>query len=131
MMKAAAAPAGKMDTDAEALERVFVALGVTDAQKAQMKAVRDQHQSEVTNLKARAEAARLELRRAVESLTFDEAAVRTKGAALASVVTDAALVEQRIRAEAFKVLTPDQQKRAVRIQELQRELAALLKPAGK
>jgi len=129
MMKMAAGPEG--DTEAQALEKVFAALGVTDAQKAQMKAVRDRHQAELTELQAQAETAKLELRHAVQSLTFDEAAVLVKTGALATVVNKAALTELRVRAEAFKVLTADQQKKAAEIQKLQRDLAALLKPAVK
>ncbi|HUL72709.1 MAG TPA: Spy/CpxP family protein refolding chaperone [Vicinamibacterales bacterium] len=131
MMKMASAPDAGTDTDAQALAKVFAALGVTDAQKTQMQAVRDQHHTELAALKARAETAKVELRQAVQSLTFDEAAVRVKSAALATVVNDASLAELRIRAEAFKVLTPDQQKKAAEIQRLQQQLTALLKPAVK
>ena len=46
-------------------------------------------------------------------------------------MTDGALAELRIRAEAFKVLTPEQQKKAAAIQKLQLELKDLLKPATK
>jgi Spy/CpxP family protein refolding chaperone len=119
------------DADAQALEKVFAALGVTDAQKAQMKAVRDQHQAELHEISMRGDALKLELRQAVQSLAFDDVAVRARSAALASVMTDGALAELRIRAEAFKVLTPDQQKKAVAIQKLQQELAGLMKPAVK
>jgi Spy/CpxP family protein refolding chaperone len=131
MMKMASAPDAGPDTDAQAIAKVFAAVGVTDAQKTQMQAVRDQHQAELKDLKTRAETARLELRQTVQSLAFDEAAVRAKSAALATVVNDAALAELRVRAEAFKVLTPDQQKKAAQIQKLQQELATLLKPAVK
>ena len=119
------------DADAQALEEVFAAIGVTDAQKVQMNAVKDQHQAEIATLTARADARKLELRQAVQSLTFDEAGVRAKSTALASVMTDGALAELRIRAEAFKVLTPEQQKKAAAIQKLQLELKDLLKPATK
>jgi Spy/CpxP family protein refolding chaperone len=92
-----------------------------------MSAVKDRHQAEVQALTARADAAKLALREAVESLVFDEPAVRAKSAALAAVMTDGAMTELRIRNEAFKVLTPDQQKKAAAIQKLQRELRELMK----
>ena len=119
------------DADAQALQKVFAAIGVTDAQKTQMQAVKDQHQAEIATFTARADALRLELRQAVQSLAFDEAAVRAKSTAFASVMTDGALAELRIRAEAFKVLTPEQQKKAASIQKLQLELRELLKPPTK
>jgi len=117
--------------DAQALEEVFAAIGVTDAQKVQMNAVKDQHQAEIATLTARADARKLELRLAIQSLTFDEAGVRAKSTALAAAITDSALAELRVRAEAFKVLTPEQQKKAATIQRLQLELKDLLKPAAK
>lgn len=119
-----------MSENDAALEKVLAALGVTADQKARMAAVKDQHQADVRALTARADAARLALRQAVEALTFDEAAVRAKSSALAAIMSDGALMELRIRNEAFKMLTADQQKRAAAIQKLQREIQELMKGSG-
>ncbi len=91
---------------------VAARLGLTDAQKQQMKAVAESHRDEWKALADRAVAAHKALNDAVTADATDEAAIRQRSAEAAAVQADIAVARAHARAEMFQVLTPDQQAQA-------------------
>ena len=87
-------------------------LGLTDAQKDQVKSIVQSHADEFTALRTRGAAARKALEAAVMADTIDDATIRQKSADVAAVDADAAVLGAHVRAEVFQVLTPDQQAKA-------------------
>jgi periplasmic protein CpxP/Spy len=87
-------------------------LGLSDAQKDQIKTIMQSHRDEWKSLADRASAARKALNDAVTADTVDENAIRQASAAQAAVQADMAVTRARVHAEVFQVLTPDQQKQA-------------------
>jgi Spy/CpxP family protein refolding chaperone len=87
-------------------------LGLTDAQKDQIKAAAQSHSDEWKALAQRAVTARQALHQAIAADTIDEAAIRQRSAEVAAVEADIAVARARSRAEMFKVLTPEQQEKA-------------------
>jgi len=94
------------------LRRLASRLGVTDAQKAQIKGVVQSHRQEWQVLAQRAAAARAALNDAVSADTPDEATIRQRSADVAAVQADIAVARAQARAEVFKQLTPEQQTEA-------------------
>jgi Spy/CpxP family protein refolding chaperone len=84
-------------------------LGLTDAQKQQLKGVADAHRDETTALRQRLLAARTGLREATAATPLDEALVKQRRADLSAVRADRTALRARIRAEMLQRLTPDQQ----------------------
>jgi periplasmic protein CpxP/Spy len=85
-------------------------LNLTDEQKQQVKTIIGNHQGDFQALRERSVPARRALADAVAS--GDEAAIRQRSSELSTVQTDTALLASRVRAEIFKVLTPEQQQKA-------------------
>jgi Spy/CpxP family protein refolding chaperone len=85
-------------------------LGLSDEQKQQVKTIFGNHQGDFQALRQRALPARRALADAVAA--GDEATIRQKSGDLAAVQTDTALLAARVRAEIFKILTPEQQQKA-------------------
>ena len=85
------------------------ALGLTDAQKDQVKSVLQSHRDEERALAERVRAAHKDLQAAIQADAVDEAAIRDKATAVGAVEADGAVLRARIRAEVFQILTPDQQ----------------------
>lgn len=101
--------------------RLAQRLGLTDAQKAQIKSIL---QTERPNLQA----ARQAIRAAVEQFAatqtpgaFDEAAVRAAVSAREPLIENMAVVVARTRSEIYNVLTQDQQ---AKLKQLRQEFAA-------
>ena len=84
-------------------------LGLTDAQKQQLKGVADAHRDETTALRQRLLAARTGLREATAATPLDEALVKQRRADLSAVRADRTALRARIHAEMLQRLTPDQQ----------------------
>jgi protein CpxP len=91
-------------------------LNLTDAQRQQVKSIMDSHQDEVKAVGSRAFEARKALDAAVTADTFDESAIRTASANVATVDADMAVLRARIHGEVWQILTPDQQKQAKEFQ---------------
>ena len=87
-------------------------LGVSDAQREQVKAITESHDGEVKALNDRAFAAHQAVQLAVMADVFDEGAIRAKSADLAAVEADLAVSRGRIRSEVFQILTPEQRAKA-------------------
>jgi periplasmic protein CpxP/Spy len=91
-----------------ALER----LGLSESQQAQVKAVIQSHDSELKGLHDRAFAARQALQASVMADSVDENTIRAKSADVAAVEADLAVIQARVRAEVFQLLTPEQRTKA-------------------
>jgi protein CpxP len=84
-------------------------LGLSDAQRDQVRSIMEGHRDEQQALGDRLRQAHDALEQAMQSGTFDEGAVRQAAMALADVETDGAVLRARIFSEVFQILTPDQQ----------------------
>ena len=84
-------------------------LGLTDAQKQQLKGVAEAHRDETTALRQRLQASRTALREATAATPLDEALVKQRRLDLSAVQADRTALGARIRAEMLQGLTPDQQ----------------------
>jgi Spy/CpxP family protein refolding chaperone len=91
-------------------------LGLSDAQKDQAKAIMQAHQQDLKGLGDRERGAREALNAAVSADVMDEGAIRARAADVAAVEADSAVLQARIRAEVFQILTPDQQAQAKQMQ---------------
>jgi Spy/CpxP family protein refolding chaperone len=91
-------------------------LNLTDAQREQLKSIAAAHKAEWTALGDRARAAHEALRDAVMADTLNEAVIRTKAADVAAVEADLAVASAQARAEAWQILTAEQQAQAKQFQ---------------
>jgi periplasmic protein CpxP/Spy len=87
-------------------------LGLTDAQKDQVKTIMEAHAEEFKALGARAASAHEALNAATMADTLDDATIRQKSADVAAVNADLAVAGAHVRAEVFQILTPDQKTQA-------------------
>jgi len=83
-------------------------IGLTDAQKDQIKTVAESHRDEWKALGDRARAAHEALHDAVTADTVDEALIRQCSAGVAAVDADMAVAQARTHAEVFQLLTAEQ-----------------------
>lgn len=87
-------------------------LNLTDAQKDQLKTIAESHREEFRALGDRAIEARRALRAAATADTLDEGLIRARAAELGNIEADLTIAGARLRAEAFRVLTAEQQTQA-------------------
>ena len=83
-------------------------LGLSDAQKDQVKAIMQSHADEFKALAERAGTAHRALDQAVMADTVDDGAIRQKSAEAAAVDADMAVASAHARAEVFQILTTEQ-----------------------
>ena len=83
-------------------------LDLTDAQRQQVRTIMESHRDEQKAIGDRMQAARKALHEAIAAELFDEGAIRAKAAELGAVEADAAVLQARIHAEIFTILTPEQ-----------------------
>jgi Spy/CpxP family protein refolding chaperone len=83
-------------------------LGLSDAQKDQIKGILQSHRAEMKAIGERARAAHQKLEAAVSADTVDDAAIRQASAEVAAVEADMAVAQAHIRSEAVQVLTAEQ-----------------------
>ncbi len=86
----------------------FAALGVTEEQKSELRAVLKKHLPEIEPLVQRCVAERRALRDRIRSESFDEAAIRAQAARLAAAEADLAVVRAKVAAEVRPLLTSEQ-----------------------
>jgi len=91
-------------------------LGLTDAQKDQLKSIAQSHSDEWKALLTREQQARQAQQIAIDASQFDEVTIRQRSAELASIEADIAVARARARGELLQVLTTDQQ---AKLQEMQ------------
>ena len=83
-------------------------LGLTDAQRDQIKGIADAHKDEWEALSDRGRAAHLALEQAVTADTVNDAVIRQKSADASSVDADIAVARAHAHAEVFQILTAEQ-----------------------
>ncbi len=83
-------------------------IGLTDAQKDQIKAIADTHKDDWKALADRSRAAHVAVDAAISADTIDEATIRQKSAEAAAVEADIAVARAHARAEVWQILTADQ-----------------------
>ena len=83
-------------------------IGLTDAQKDQIKTIADSHKDEWKALGDRARTAHDALNEAVTADTVDENLIRQRSADVAAVEADMAVGRAHAHAEVFQILTADQ-----------------------
>ncbi len=96
-------------------------LGLSVAQKEQLRAVVQSHKNDWQALRKRAMEARQSLRQAITANAVDDAAIRRQSAQLASVQADIAVARAHVRAEMLKVLTPEQRAKAETLRAARRQ----------
>jgi periplasmic protein CpxP/Spy len=87
-------------------------LNLTDTQRDQLRGIADAHKDEWKALADRARAAHEALMGAVTADGVDEALIRAKAADVAAVQADIAVASAYVHAEAWQILTPEQQAQA-------------------
>jgi len=87
-------------------------LDLTDEQRTQVKAIFEQHRSELQAVGQRLGAAFKAQHDAVTAIPVEESVIRAKSAELAAVQADAAILHAKIHSEVFQLLTPEQQQKA-------------------
>jgi protein CpxP len=85
------------------------ALNLTDAQKAQIRDIREQERDTTRQLVERLQTARNAQRDAVQAVPVDEGLIRTTSQALAAVQADVAVQQAQVHNRTWAVLTPAQQ----------------------
>lgn len=90
--------------------RLMEQLNLTQAQKDQLKAIREQQQKDVQGVRERLGAARAKLRDAMQVDIPDEKAVAAAATALAVIQTEQFALQARGKAQRMKVFTPEQLK---------------------
>ena len=83
-------------------------IGLTDAQRDQIKTIAESHKDEWKALADRGRTAHMALDAAISADTIDEALIRQKSAETAAVDADMAVARAHARAEVFQLLTADQ-----------------------
>ena len=86
-------------------------LGLTDAQRDQVKAIAESHKADWRALADRARTAHMALNQAVTTAPIDEALIRQKSSEVAAVDADMAVARARAYAEVFQILTPEQKEK--------------------
>jgi len=93
-------------------------LGLTDAQRDQVKAIAESHKADWRALADRVRTAHMALNEAVTTAPIDEALIRQKSSEVAAVDADMAVARARAYAEVFQILTPEQREK-VKAQKLE------------
>jgi protein CpxP len=91
-------------------------IGLTEAQRDQIKAIADAHKDEWKALADRARTAHEALNDAVIADAIDEATIRQKSAEVAAIDADLAVARAHAHAEVFQILTSDQKAQVKKMQ---------------
>ncbi len=87
----------------------FRGLDLSDDQRAQLRKVREAHQSEFKAAGEKMRAAREGMRALIDADAINESAIRTKSNEVAAAEADLAILNAKVRAESMQILTADQQ----------------------
>src|SRR5688572_14481246 len=90
-------------------------LDLTEAQRAQVQQLVQQHREGTRALVERARTAREAQRQAMEATSFNESSVRAAMSAVAEVEADLAVQQARLQSEIHELLTVEQQQRLEKI----------------
>jgi protein CpxP len=97
--------------------RMFSQLDLTDAQKEQLKQLRQNHRQEVASLRNEIRTKRQEIRQSSQSGAFDEALVAQKLAEIAPLEAKMMAARHRHHQETLSVLTPEQRTKLEQMRE--------------
>ena len=86
-------------------------LDLSDAQKEQIRNIRQSHRDEVRAITERTRSARRGIDQASHGASVDEAAIRSQSTALAAAITDGAILRAKVNTQIFNVLTAEQQQK--------------------
>jgi protein CpxP len=100
------------------------ALDLTDAQREQVRAIMESHREDQKAIGERMRTARKALQDTITADTFDEAAIRARATEVAAIDADAAVLQAKIHAAVFAILTPEQVKKS---KELRSEMENRMK----
>ena len=89
---------------------------LSDDQKQQVKSILDSHRDQMQQNAEKMRGLQEAMRTLVEADTIDESAIRAKSAEIASAEADALILQAKMRAEVFQILTPEQQQKAKEMQ---------------
>jgi periplasmic protein CpxP/Spy len=82
---------------------------LTDAQRQQVRAIRESHQAEFRAVGQKLREARRAFAEAARATAVDEAAIRERSNAVAAAMADEAILRAKLRAQVHALLTPEQQ----------------------
>jgi protein CpxP len=105
-------------------------LDLTEQQRQQVAAIHEQNREAGQAAAEKLRAAHDAQRAAVTAVPFDENAIRTTTAALAAAMTEQALLQARIHAQVYEILTPEQRAKAEELRGKRRELMDERRPRG-
>lgn len=97
------------------MEAMADILGLTDAQKAQIKTIFDNQRQSVAPLRQKLADSRKQLHQAMSATPFNEAAVRAAAANREAARTELTVARAKTKSTIMAVLTPDQQKLAKKL----------------
>lgn len=101
-------------------ERLFRELNLTDAQKEQIKTLREKQHTDAETYHEQLRQTREQMRAAIESATFDEAAVRALAVKEGQAVTELSVIGARTEAAIYQVLTAEQRAKLATMREQRR-----------
>jgi protein CpxP len=90
-------------------------LNLTDAQREQVREIRDRNRDQTQTLVRRLDDAATKQRDAVETIPVNETLITSTSQDLAQVQTEMAIQEARLNSEIWSILTPDQQAQATKL----------------
>jgi protein CpxP len=90
-------------------------LNLSDAQRDQVRAIREQYREQTQALAQRLAVAVDKQRQAIETLPVNEALITSTTQDMAQAQVEVAIQEARLNAEVWAVLTPDQQAQATKL----------------
>jgi Spy/CpxP family protein refolding chaperone len=90
----------------------FRGLNLTDTQREQLRSVLSQHRTTFEDIGERLRAAQQSVDAAVTAAVVDESLIRQRVSERAMVEADAAVLRAQVRAQAWQLLTPEQQQQA-------------------
>ena len=83
-------------------------IALTDAQREQVRSIRESHQKEFEEAGTKLRTAQREFALASQGPSADEAAIRSKATALANAMAEEAILRAKVRIETEALLTPEQ-----------------------
>jgi Spy/CpxP family protein refolding chaperone len=105
----ASASFGQASTQAPPPAGPMGALNLTQAQRDQIRTLREAQRKDSQALREQMRAARQQLQQALKADVPDEAAVRAAAGAVAALQTDQAVLQARAKGQLMTMLTPEQQ----------------------
>ena len=90
-------------------------LSLTDAQREQVRGIRDRNREQIQTLTQRLGEATQKQRQAIETLPVNEALITSATQDMAMAQVEVAIQEARLNSEVWSVLTPEQQAQATKL----------------